>query len=124
MGWILILAVATAFAVGFFIGRFTTQQSQHQAEQDVELQNTKTEFERYKAEVSEHLRETSELMHAAESNYQQLSEQLMRTKHLLTNAQDVEPAPHGAVPASAGELPPKDYSGTASGLLKQEEKVD
>lgn len=124
MDWILILCVIVALVVGFLLGRFTTQQSQHQAEQDVELHNTKTEFDRYKTEVNQHLKETSALMHAAESNYQQLSEQLMRTKQLLSDSQDLEPAPHGAPVQIAGELPPKDYSGTASGLLKQEVKVD
>ena len=91
----------------------------------VELHNTKTEFDRYKAEVAEHLKETSDLMHAAESNYQQLSDQLMRTKQLLSSSEELQPAPHGAAPVQAtGELPPKDYSGTASGLLKQEAKTD
>lgn len=121
MGWIL-FGIVVALIVGFFAGRITANTAQHQAEQDVELQNTKTEFERYKAEVSAHLKETSDLMHAAESNYQQLSEQLMKTKQLLSDVKTIEPAPHGAIPV--GELPPRDYSGKASGLLKQEEKVD
>ncbi len=117
MSWELILSVLAALAIGFFLGRLSLQRNQNLAAQDVELHNTQAEFDRYKAEVSEHLRETSELMHAAESNYQQLSEQLLKTKQLLSDVKTVEPAPHGASPA---HLPPKDYSAHASGLLRKD----
>lgn len=119
MSWILIISIFTALAVGFALGRLSFQQAQRSVTQDVELHNTKTEFDRYKTEVSEHLRETSELMHAAESNYQQLSEQLKRTKLLLANAQDTDLTLATDPAGSTSELPPKDYSGTASGLLKE-----
>ena len=121
---LIVVAIVATFAIGYAFGKMNRNKQAGMVSQEVELHNTKAEFERYKAEVTEHLSETSALMHAAESNYQQLSEQLTRTKLLLTDLKEIEPAPHGAVPKlSSGELPPRDYAGSSHGLLKQKEKV-
>ncbi len=120
MSWVLIVSVLVAVAIGFIAGRISAQREQNLVKQKEELKNIQTEFSRYKNEVTTHLRETSELMHAAENNYKQLSEQLKKTKQLLSDPQPLEPAPHGAIPK---ELPPRDYSSTASGLLKSDTTI-
>lgn len=119
MSWIPFVCVFAGLFAGFFIGRFWAAKTAEASTLDIELHNTKAEFERYKADVSEHLQSTSDLMHAAQENYEQLTEQLLKAKQLVTGAAEDQPEPKLRKPA--GELPPRDYANTSHGLLKQKE---
>ncbi|MBW8189489.1 YhcB family protein [Neiella marina] len=119
MSWVPFVCVFGGLFAGFFIGRFWASKAAQASTLDVELHNTKAEFERYKIEVSEHLQSTSELMHAAQENYEQLTAQLLKTKQLVVG----EPVEEAEMPLKVpvGELPPRDYANTSHGLLKQKE---
>ncbi|MCM2678627.1 YhcB family protein [Echinimonas agarilytica] len=124
MSWIPFACAFGGLIVGVVIGRLWFGGSVQGSAVDVELQNTRTEFDRYKTEVAEHLKATSELMHSAQHNYEKLSEQLQLTKSLLTDAQpDDAEKPVTTAPKAIGELPPRDYAGSAHGLMKQGESV-
>ncbi|GGA83256.1 hypothetical protein GCM10011369_26570 [Neiella marina] len=120
MSWIPFVCVFAGLVAGILIGRFWAQKSAETSTLDIELHNTKAEFERYKSEVTEHLQSTSDLMHAAQENYEQLTEQLLKTRQLLTDDETQDKEQPVRV-KSAGELPPRDYANTSHGLLKQKE---
>ncbi|MGL5225877.1 MAG: YhcB family protein [Aeromonas sp.] len=119
----ILLAVA-ALIVGILLGRFTVRnRDASRLEQDLKKANK--ELENYQSQINNHFTDSAALMEQLAEQYQTLyrhmaeqSKCLAKTKKPLFHEPAVEETP---IPvADEPTIPPRDYAGAASGLLKQQ----
>lgn len=118
----ILLAVA-ALIIGVLIGRFTVR-SRDAGRLERELNTARKDMENYQGQINNHFADSAALMEQLAEQYQTLYRHMAEQSKFLAKAEEplfrepeVEAAPADEE-ANQG-LPPRDYAGSASGLLKQ-----
>lgn len=118
----ILLAIA-ALIIGVLIGRFTVR-SRDAGRLERELNTARKDMESYQGQINNHFADSAALMEQLAEQYQTLYRHMAEQSKFLAKAEEplfrepeVEAAPIDET-ASQG-LPPRDYAGSASGLLKQ-----
>ncbi|UBO74433.1 YhcB family protein [Aeromonas rivuli] len=118
----ILLAVA-ALIIGVLIGRFSVR-SRDAGRLERELSTARKDMESYQGQINTHFADSAALMEQLAEQYQTLyrhmaeqSKFLAKAEEPLFREQEVEPTQ--AKDEESQGLPPRDYAGSASGLLKQ-----
>ncbi|MCS3456479.1 uncharacterized membrane-anchored protein YhcB (DUF1043 family) [Aeromonas sp. BIGb0405] len=118
----ILLAVA-ALIIGVLIGRFSVR-SRDAGRLERELSTARKDMESYQGQINTHFADSAALMEQLAEQYQTLyrhmaeqSKFLAKAEEPLFREQEVEPTQ--TKDEESQGLPPRDYAGSASGLLKQ-----
>ncbi|PJG59827.1 YhcB family protein [Aeromonas cavernicola] len=119
----ILLAIA-ALIVGIIVGRFTVR-SRDAGRLESELKKAHKELESYQSQINTHFAESAALMEQLADQYQSFYRHMAEQSKFLANAQqplfretlldDETVTPANEEP----DVPPRDYAGASSGLLKQ-----
>ncbi|MPS33399.1 MULTISPECIES: Z-ring associated protein ZapG [unclassified Salinivibrio] len=129
MAWInSLIFLVIGIAVGFFIARMTTRDLKQQKNMKRELEKSRYELEQYRQELVDHFAQSAELLDTLSKDYNKLYQHMAKTStDLMPNLPDQD-NPFAKrlgkiteVKAETASEPPRDYSGSASGLLKSGE---
>ncbi|EOD56961.1 YhcB family protein [Aeromonas molluscorum] len=118
----ILLAVA-ALIIGVLIGRFSVR-SRDAGRLERELNTARKDMESYQGQINNHFADSAALMEQLAEQYQTLYRHMAEQSKFLAKAEEplfreseVEETP--APDEESQGLPPRDYAGSASGLLKQ-----
>ncbi|KAB0674880.1 DUF1043 family protein [Aeromonas veronii] len=118
----ILLAVA-ALIIGIVLGRFSVR-SRDAGRLEQELKKAHKELESYQGQINTHFADSAALMEQLAEQYQTLYRHMAEQSKFLSKAQEplfreslVEEAPANV--AEEPGIPPRDYAGASSGLLKQ-----
>lgn len=118
-----ILLASAALLIGILIGRFSVR-NRDAVYLEQELKKSRKELESYQGRVNSHFADSAALMGQLAEQYQTFYRHMAEQSQSLTKTQEplfelpkqtIENPQATAEP----ELPPRDYSGSSSGLLKQ-----
>ncbi len=125
---------ALGIVIGFLIGRFMNRDNTQQKDLKKELEKSRYEVEQYRQELVDHFAQSAELLDNISRDYSKLYQHMAATSaELMPNLpeqdnpfakrisklSDVTPEAEG----DASQEQPRDYSGQATGLLKDAEKT-
>lgn len=118
----ILLAVA-ALIIGIIIGRFSVR-SRDAGRLEQELKKAHKELENYQGQINTHFADSAALMEQLAEQYQTLYRHMAEQSKFLAKAQEPlfrEPPVEEAQTSTETEpgIPPRDYAGASSGLLKQ-----
>ncbi|MGK4474619.1 YhcB family protein [Aeromonas molluscorum] len=118
-----ILLAAAALIIGVLIGRFSVR-SRDAGRLERELNTARKDMESYQGQINNHFADSAALMEQLAEQYQTLYRHMAEQSKFLAKAEEplfreseVEETP--APDEESQGLPPRDYAGSASGLLKQ-----
>ncbi|WP_421215439.1 YhcB family protein [Aeromonas jandaei] len=117
----ILLAVA-ALIVGIIIGRFSVR-SRDAGRLEQELKKAHKELENYQGQINTHFADSAALMEQLAEQYQTLYRHMAEQSKFLTKAQEplfrevLVEEEETKTEAEPG-VPPRDYAGASSGLLK------
>lgn len=117
----ILLAVA-ALIVGIIIGRFSVR-SRDAGRLEQELKKAHKELENYQGQINTHFAESAALMEQLAEQYQTLYRHMAEQSKFLAKAQEplfrevLVEEEETKTEAEPG-VPPRDYAGASSGLLK------
>ena len=117
----ILLAVA-ALIVGIIIGRFSVR-SRDAGRLEQELKKAHKELENYQGQINTHFADSAALMEQLAEQYQTLYRHMAEQSKFLAKAQEPlfrEVLAEEEVTKTEAEpgVPPRDYAGASSGLLK------
>ncbi|WP_421248307.1 YhcB family protein [Aeromonas jandaei] len=117
----ILLAVA-ALIVGIIIGRFSVR-SRDAGRLEQELKKAHKELENYQGQINTHFADSAALMEQLAEQYQTLYRHMAEQSKFLAKAQEplfrevLVEEEETKIEAEPG-VPPRDYAGASSGLLK------
>ncbi|WP_323063638.1 YhcB family protein [Aeromonas jandaei] len=117
----ILLAVA-ALIVGIIIGRFSVR-SRDAGRLELELKKAHKELENYQGQINTHFADSAALMEQLAEQYQTLYRHMAEQSKFLAKAQEplfrevLVEEEETKTEAEPG-VPPRDYAGASSGLLK------
>lgn len=120
---VILLALA-ALVAGVLLGRFTVR-SRDAGRLEQELKKAHKELESYQGQINNHFADSAELMEQLAEQYQSLYRHMAEQSKFLAKVQEplFREAPldeeRDAPASEEPDLPPRDYAGASSGLLKQ-----
>lgn len=136
--------LAVGFVSGGLVAWFLALRQHNQSQLQQELTQTRSQLEKYRSDVSNHLETTNELITQLQQNYSKIANHLQQSKMELVEKpmleKKAEPISYlssdtaNQIRASIHQLDerkptfsesyeqPKDYAGGASGLLKEGSK--
>ncbi|MGL6626604.1 YhcB family protein [Aeromonas jandaei] len=117
----ILLAVA-ALIVGIIIGRFSVR-SRDAGRLEQELKKAHKELENYQGQINTHFADSAALMEQLAEQYQTLYRHMAEQSKFLAKAQEplfreVLVEEEGTKTEAEPGVPPRDYAGASSGLLK------
>jgi Uncharacterized protein conserved in bacteria len=129
MAWInSLIFLVIGVAVGFFIARMTTRDLKQQKNMKRELEKSRYELEQYRQELVDHFAQSAELLDTLSKDYNKLYQHMAKTSSDLMPDLPEQDNPFAKRLGKIANLevdtasnPPRDYSGSASGLLKGDE---
>ncbi|MCC4799551.1 hypothetical protein BCT30_17095 [Enterovibrio norvegicus] len=125
---------ALGIVIGFLIGRFMNRDNTQQKDLKKELEKSRYEVEQYRQELVDHFAQSAELLDNISRDYSKLYQHMAATSaELMPNLpeqdnpfakrisklSDVTPE----ADSDTSQEQPRDYSGQATGLLKDAEKT-
>jgi uncharacterized membrane-anchored protein YhcB (DUF1043 family) len=134
-----ILWLVAGFVIGAIAARLFSIRQFNQNQLKVDLEESKTQLQNYRTEVSDHLETTQRLMSQLQDNYEQIVRHMASTKMTLVDKAPVERASNlnylstdtaEHIRKSLGQIDerrrkqvshsqqPLDYAGHSSGLMK------
>ncbi|OOF12493.1 MULTISPECIES: Z-ring associated protein ZapG [Salinivibrio] len=131
MAWInSLIFLIIGVAVGFLIARMTTRDLKQQKDLKRELEKSRYELEQYRQELVDHFAQSADLLDTISKDYSKLYQHMAKTSSDLMPNLPEQDNPFakrlGKITeikeATDGDQPPRDYSDTGSGLLKEEGK--
>ncbi len=127
MAWInSLIFLVIGIAVGFFIARMTTRDLKQQKNMKRELEKSRYELEQYRQELVDHFAQSAELLDTLSKDYNKLYQHMAKTSSDLMPDLPDQDNPFAKrlgkitnLEVDTSNQPPRDYSGSASGLLKK-----
>ncbi|WP_021022660.1 Z-ring associated protein ZapG [Salinivibrio costicola] len=129
MAWInSLIFLVIGIAVGFFIARMTTRDLKQQKNMKRELEKSRYELEQYRQELVDHFAQSAELLDTLSKDYNKLYQHMAKTSSDLMPDLPDQDNPFAKrlgkitnLEVDTASHPPRDYSGSASGLLKSDD---
>lgn len=122
-----LIGLVVGLIIGGLVTRFGSKQVRDQHALQYELNKTKAELNEYKQELNDHFTRSAELMENLTQNYRELYQHMTHSSHQLLPEQRGEQNPFTEARKeltdgadNAQVQMPRDYSSTASGLLRSE----
>ena len=142
MSWIVgSLLVVAGMVLGFFLARYWLQNHSDSSRLNDEVTQSKEQLAQYQREVAEHFATANALVKQLADTQAKLQSYLNHSADILQRSDDDKPLPFFSEDTirqlrvantvnrdsrsdkhDAGEHAPRDYAGSASGLLKGEQK--
>ncbi|WP_114192561.1 Z-ring associated protein ZapG [Edaphovirga cremea] len=122
-----LIGLVVGIAIGAVAMRFGNRKLRQQQSLQTELEKSKTELEEYRQELVGHFARSAELLDNMATDYRQLYQHMAKSSNNLLPDMPVADNPFryrlGDSEADNDQAPvemPRDYSGSASGLLRGE----
>lgn len=124
-----LIGLVVGVIIGAVVMRFGNSKLRKQGALQKELENSKAELEQYRQKLVGHFADSAELLDNMAQNYRQLYQHMATSSsHLLPDMPSQDNPFHYRLTESEADndqapvdIPPRDYSGSASGLLRAEQ---
>lgn len=126
MAWYVLISFVLGIVIGAVAMRFGNKKLHQQQALQNELEQSKNELAKYRQELVNHFAHSAELLDTMANDYRQLYQHMVKSSnHLLPDMPQhdspfryrLTEADNDQAPAN---LPPRDYSEKASGLLRKD----